>query len=570
MAVVTGPADRAQDDLDLVAGVRAGDDRAFELLFVRYQPRIAAYVQGMVRDRGRAEDITQEIFMSALRRMRATDREIAFKPWIYEIAKNACIDAYRRTRNVVEVSFDAQDAIGAGEHGRLAVPSATPDAAVQNKVAIDNLCGAFGGLSQAHHEILVLREFDGLSYQEIGERLGMSRPAVESTLFRARKRLSEEYGELVSGERCRRVQATVDAASTRGCGLRDRRRMARHLAHCQPCRRYARLAGLEPGDVSRSPVAAGRGARIAGLLPLPAFLQRRWGWNGDGGSLLGEPRNATVLQWTGQVATTVDPGIASGWAKGVATAATVAVAGLGAGATIERAGVKLPAASNAVVAAPAPAEPHAARAISTPLSASSDPGASAPAGGVATRVDPGPHGPAGTPDAARSPVPAPGLPAPVDPGRPAADASGPQAVDEPPSRSTESSRWSPGRGAAGPNRVSALDRALSAVRGGLRAPGASTRAPAERPRLGRRVLGAVVAPLKGLLGAGGAQAPGGSERTVDGEPAADAEPGGEEGSGGTEDAGEDGDESGSGLTDNVPATVAESISTTAAPTSLGG
>jgi len=64
----------------------------------------------MVRDHGRAEDVTQEVFMSALRRMRATDTPIAFKAWVYEIAKNACIDAFRRSRRVEEVSFDADDA----------------------------------------------------------------------------------------------------------------------------------------------------------------------------------------------------------------------------------------------------------------------------------------------------------------------------------------------------------------------------------------------------------------------------------------------------------------------------
>src|ERR687894_1524531 len=83
-------------DHELVAAVRRGDDRAFERLYERYQRRIAAYVHGMVKDHGRAEDITQEVFISALRRMRETERPIAFKPWVYEIAKNACVDAYRR------------------------------------------------------------------------------------------------------------------------------------------------------------------------------------------------------------------------------------------------------------------------------------------------------------------------------------------------------------------------------------------------------------------------------------------------------------------------------------------
>jgi RNA polymerase sigma factor (sigma-70 family) len=328
--VVTRPTDHGTDDGDLVARVRAGEERAFELLYQRYQPRIAAYVRGMVHDHGRAEDITQEVFISALRRMRETDREIVFKPWIYEIAKNACIDAFRRGRNASEVSFDAHDAIGDDEHGRLAEPGATPDSAVEGKVAIDNLCGAFGGLSAVHHDILVLREFEGLSYREIGDRLGMSRPAVESTLFRARKRLSEEYEELVSGERCLRVQRIVDAGGRGASGLRDQLRMARHLAHCQPCRRYARVAGLDLGQTARRPAAAAA-ARVAAFLPLPAFLRRRWGGD-DVVPLLGHHAGGPVTQWSAQAACVVDPGLASSWAKAVATAATVAIAGVGAGA----------------------------------------------------------------------------------------------------------------------------------------------------------------------------------------------------------------------------------------------
>src|SRR5204863_2027664 len=77
-------------DHDLVQAVRAGDDHAFERLYQRYHRRISAYIFGMVHDHGRAEDLTQEVFVNALRRMRATDRPIVFKPWVYEIAKNAC------------------------------------------------------------------------------------------------------------------------------------------------------------------------------------------------------------------------------------------------------------------------------------------------------------------------------------------------------------------------------------------------------------------------------------------------------------------------------------------------
>jgi len=66
-------------DTDLVTAVRAGEDSAFEELYRRYYDRVARYVGGFVRDRGRAEDVTQEAFVSALRRLRETDSEIAFR-----------------------------------------------------------------------------------------------------------------------------------------------------------------------------------------------------------------------------------------------------------------------------------------------------------------------------------------------------------------------------------------------------------------------------------------------------------------------------------------------------------
>src|ERR1041384_636312 len=175
-------------DRKLVAAVRRGDDRAFEQLYERYHRRIHAYVFGMVKDHQRAEDVTQEVFVSALRRMRATDRPIAFKPWVYEIAKNACIDAFRRSKRAEEVSYDADEGLAPTEPARLAAPGPSPEAAVSAKHDLQTLCGAFGGLSEAHHRILVLRELEGLTYEQIGERMGMTRPAVGSKLFRARPR----------------------------------------------------------------------------------------------------------------------------------------------------------------------------------------------------------------------------------------------------------------------------------------------------------------------------------------------------------------------------------------------
>src|ERR1700760_144693 len=96
----------ARSEHELVAAVRRGDDRAFEELYSRFRGRVGSYIYGMVGDHGRAEDIAQEVFISALRRLRDTERPIAFKPWIYEIAKNACIDELRRTSGNGEVPLE--------------------------------------------------------------------------------------------------------------------------------------------------------------------------------------------------------------------------------------------------------------------------------------------------------------------------------------------------------------------------------------------------------------------------------------------------------------------------------
>jgi RNA polymerase sigma factor (sigma-70 family) len=271
----------------------------------------------MVHDHARAEDIAQDVFMSALRRMRETDRPIAFKPWVYEIAKNACIDQFRRARRAEEVSMDADDGLGSADYGRLVSSTPTPDVAHDHKQQIDHLRGAFGGLSETHHEILVMRELEGLSYREIGEKLGMTRPAVESTLFRARRRLTEEYDELVTGERCARVQQIIAAAGGSSLGARDKRRVARHVSYCQPCLRQARVSGLDATDLVHKPVRQ----KIAAMLPLPAFLKERWA---------APDVNASLAHWSAQ-ASHLDPGMISSWGKAAATAATIALAGVSAG-----------------------------------------------------------------------------------------------------------------------------------------------------------------------------------------------------------------------------------------------
>ena len=266
-------------DAELVAAVRAGDDSAFEELYRRYQPPIAGFVRGMLHDSARAEDVAQEAFLSALRRMRACDAEINFKPWIYQIARNAAIDSYRRNSHAVEVSMDADEGLRASDRTRLVGRDGSPDAALITKERLDHLQGAFDELSDVHTRVLVMRELEGMSYREIGKRLDLTRPAVESALFRARRRLESEYSELSEGRRCEAMVLTIARIAQGVHSGAEEQRLARHARRCHSCRRRARELGIEP----LSALGALR-KKVAALLPLPWLLRRS---GGDGGGMTG-------------------------------------------------------------------------------------------------------------------------------------------------------------------------------------------------------------------------------------------------------------------------------------------
>jgi RNA polymerase sigma factor (sigma-70 family) len=313
---------------ELITAARRGDDRAFEELYARYRDRIGAFIRSRVGDYGRAEDVAQEVFISALRRLRASDRPIHFKPWIYEIAKNACIDEHRRTRRAREVSLEIDEEAG-GPRPLLSL-APTPPAAVETKQRLDDLRGAFGGLSESHHQLLVLRELEGLSYEEIGVRTGMSRQMVESALFRARRKLTEEYNEIASGRRCQQVQGAIEdgrALSLRSFGLRERRQFARHLAHCQPCRMTAHLAGVDESLVKPGRIAA----KIAAFLPFPLW---RWPWGGARAARDAAVRtgsNPSTLHSLQSAAVLSESAGASALGGAAVAAAVLALAGAGVG-----------------------------------------------------------------------------------------------------------------------------------------------------------------------------------------------------------------------------------------------
>jgi RNA polymerase sigma factor (sigma-70 family) len=261
-------------DTELVEAVRAGDDSAFEELYRRYQPRIAAFVRRKVGDPARAEDIAQDVFFSALRRLRATDAEIDFKPWVFQIATNAAIDHWRRTSRAEEISVDADEGMRQSDRVRL-TGAAGPDSVLVDKERFEHLRGAFDELSEMHSRILVMRELEGLSYREISERLDVSRASVESTLFRARRRLESEYEDISEGRRCVAMRGVIARISEGVGGKREVGRLARHARRCHVCRRRARELGVDP-----MPRLSGLAEKAAAFLPLPFVLRRGGGGHG--------------------------------------------------------------------------------------------------------------------------------------------------------------------------------------------------------------------------------------------------------------------------------------------------
>jgi RNA polymerase sigma factor (sigma-70 family) len=313
----------ARNEQALVAAARHGDDRAFEELYARYRARILAFALRMSHDPDRAEDLVQDVFMSALRRLRETDAPIAFRPWIYEIARNACIDEHRRRRRVSEVPIERDGLDGWLDH---LAGGPSPERAMEAKQELEDLRVAFRGLSERHHRIIVARELEGKSYRQIGEELGMSQVVVESTLFRARRRLSEEFQELATGRRCERVHSIIATAHGRRLGVRERRAVTTHIEHCRPCRREALAAGFSP----RPPRALRRVA--AGLVPVPLLRLLRRGGDAARQRALNSVFSADTLGQTlscagvGRIAAAAAVAVAAGVGGGLLSQATPAPA----------------------------------------------------------------------------------------------------------------------------------------------------------------------------------------------------------------------------------------------------
>jgi RNA polymerase sigma-70 factor (ECF subfamily) len=180
------------DDLSLVRKARAGDDGAFQALVVRYQRKVYAVALGIVRDTDTAWDVAQEAFVRAHGHLAGLEGEEAFLKWLFRITSHLAIDAVRRERRSLKDAVEdvsEADLQGGGE-GILSTPlGLDPSDNLLRRELATRMTEALGQLPEIHRTILVLRELEGLSYEELSERLGVQKGTVMSRLFHARKKM---------------------------------------------------------------------------------------------------------------------------------------------------------------------------------------------------------------------------------------------------------------------------------------------------------------------------------------------------------------------------------------------
>jgi RNA polymerase sigma-70 factor (ECF subfamily) len=189
------------DDTSLVNRVKEGDQFAFRQLVERYQERTFGIALGIVRNQEDAMDIAQEAFLKVHRNIDRFEGSSRFYTWLYRIVVNLCIDHTRRTRRNKTVVYD--DAIDTPDsplvQGAPITPTSpvAPDRALGNKELLMAVGQALERQSPKHREVIILREVEGLSYNEIAEVLDISVGTVMSRLHHARQNMQTIIRRLI-------------------------------------------------------------------------------------------------------------------------------------------------------------------------------------------------------------------------------------------------------------------------------------------------------------------------------------------------------------------------------------
>lgn len=185
-------------DQQLVQRAQRGDLRAFDLLVLKYQGRIAALVSRYVSDAGEVEDVTQEAFIKAYRALGKFRGDSAFYTWLYRIAANAAKNHLVAKGRRPGADATIEDAEGFDEGGLLS-EIASPEALAMGSELAEVVESALNALPDELKAALMLREFDGLSYDDIADVLGCPVGTVRSRIFRAREAIDQRVKEQISG-----------------------------------------------------------------------------------------------------------------------------------------------------------------------------------------------------------------------------------------------------------------------------------------------------------------------------------------------------------------------------------
>src|SRR4051812_29444046 len=229
---LAGPLLRLRSDDQLVALFRAGHDEAFGTIHDRYRQRVCAYARQMLGGSGSdAEDVLQDVFLRAYHALRADGRPLALRAWLYRVAHNRCIDQLRRPAPAAEDIYDINRGV-----------ASDPLAEAERREDLRRLIADVRALPEQQRSALLMREMEGLSYNELADALGVTIPAIKSLLVRARVGLVEA----IEARDTACVEIRDDLASAFDRGVRPTGRTRKHLRECTGCREYrGALRGLE-------------------------------------------------------------------------------------------------------------------------------------------------------------------------------------------------------------------------------------------------------------------------------------------------------------------------------------
>jgi len=179
---------RRSDDIDLINRCRGGDRAAYAEIVLCYQDRIYNLCAHLLGNRAEAEDMAQATFLKAYRNLEKFQPRSALYTWLYRIAVNTCLDHLRRP--FFESIFRRS---ASGEETRLDHPSAmpSPEENMENQQLQTAILQALGKLSPKLRAVIVLKEIEGLAYEEIATTLEISLGTVKSRISRARRELQE-------------------------------------------------------------------------------------------------------------------------------------------------------------------------------------------------------------------------------------------------------------------------------------------------------------------------------------------------------------------------------------------